>query len=113
MSLTFINPLGKGWGFIVDWTADGSGDASEAIINLNGKSIETIKIKPVAVSQAYDVKLLDSDSDDWLCDEGIAVGAAETKIIFARTKFTLHDTITIDISGANAGATGQIIIYTV
>lgn len=105
---------------IVDWTSDGSGDATEELENLHGFLVKmtTDPDAAAAPTAAYDVTLVDEDGADALAGAGADRSASDVESVYpvgsgAQTPVLLCGAHTLTIANAGASKAGRVVLYIV
>ena len=90
----------------IDWTANGAGAATEALLLLlASRKIKYFKTVPDTVTSEYTVKLVDEDDTDWLFNAGAdrSTTLSEVETNFTDFRLPSDQNLTLNISGAGAG----------
>lgn len=90
-----------GRAFVVDFVADGSGDAGTVAIDFSGK------LTDIVTTETCDVGIVDYDGVDLLGGSGDALLGR----VASSPSPNVIDGVTVTVGGAAASATGKVIIY--
>ena len=104
--------LGKSFQCIVDWLADGSGDASCALPSTTGLLLYTVETitGTEGTEEAYDLTITDSAGTDVLQGAGLGRSATVKEIISGSPIYVSSGVLTVVVAGAVASGTGKAIV---
>jgi len=104
---------------LIQWTSDGSGDATKTISGYFGHKINKVQVLPgtegVAATNPpldlFDVTITDEFGEDIMAGELIDCSNAAATSRYAVDEVNILGTLTINISGAGATNDGLINVY--